>query len=219
MALGLLIAISAAGASSVDVDFDTLRRWLVGGLVPVAAVAGQNMVRVLDLGLSVRGAAARLGVSVETVAELQRAGVLTPLPLPGATRFREADIAAYVRKLSSVPITDDLREEIWPSVETFAGTAVSDSPAIEWGKSQDTLERRQAAADARVESEFQQYLTEHYPSPQLTDVGDGLQQFNPNGALTSEQVADQRHAWHKRRQAAAEAKKYDVLHSHNPRGY
>ncbi len=218
--LGLLIAISAAGAASVDVDFATLRRWLVGGLVPVVVVAGQNMVRSVDVGTSLRTAAAELGVPVDSVVLLLQNGDLKPLPLPGATRLRQADVEAWVRKLTSLPMTDELRESIWPSVETFTGTgAVSDSPIIGWGAATDVQERRQAAADALVEAEFQQHLSEHFPQPKLTDAGEGLQQFDPNGALTPKQEADQRHAWHKRRQAAAEAEKYDRLHSHNPRGY
>jgi len=208
---GLLIPISAGGSSAVDVDFDRLRRWLVDGLVPVVVVAGQNMVRAIDCGLSLRAAASVLGVPVETVAELLRAGALKPLPLPGgATRLRQADVEAWVRKLTSVGMTDALREAVWPSVEEYTADSSGLYPMPNPMASYEHRVALDNAAAARVEREFQTWLRENFPQPIVTAVEDGVDQVDMSvDVLSPQQIADQRHAWHKRRREAAEAERYD----------
>lgn len=213
---GLLVPVTAAGAAAADVNFDRLRQWLVDGAIPVIRVADVLHCRAVDLGISVRRAASELGLPIEIVVSLLGAGDLKPLPLRGDTRLNAADLGAYVRKLAPLPMTDELGEEVWPSVEEYHGTLTTDPHSIAaWGEGQAAAQRRSEAAAAQVETEFQQYLRDHFPHPIVTTDTNGLEEVDMNGWPTPEEIAVQRAAWHQRRRDAAEAERY-ARHS---RGY
>ncbi|MHB8488460.1 MAG: hypothetical protein ACYDCS_04090 [Candidatus Dormibacteria bacterium] len=212
----LLIPISASGAADADVDFDLLRRWLTDGLIPVVRIEGVLHVRVIDLGLSPRMTSAYMGLPLASVASLIEAGILKPLPLPGAARLRKADVDAHVTALKPLPLTSELREEIWPSVETFVSTAVDDSPASGWGKAMDALDRHDTVAAARVDAEFEEWFDRQFPKPKVVADADGLERFEPvEGAPTPEQKADLRRDFHKRHHAQEEQRRSE-RYSRNP---
>jgi hypothetical protein len=213
---GLLIAISAAGAASVDVRFDTLRRWLVDGLVPVVVVAGQNMVRSIDVGISLQTAASELGAPVDSVVLLLQSGDLKPLPLPGATRLRKADIEAFARKLTPLPMTDELRESIWPSVDEFVGLATEPGILDGWADGMRHAAARDEAAVRKLREEFGATLP---PASALLSNADGDQIFDPSGYRSPEETENLWQAFLARKRAREEQAEFDRLHSHNPRGY
>jgi hypothetical protein len=147
-----------------------------------------------------------MGLPLASVTSLVEAGILKPLPLPGVTRLRKADIDAYVRKLTSLPMTDDLRVEVWPSVEEYRGDATEPGILDGWTEGRRHTEARDTAAARAVEREFQESIS-HLPKPKITVDESGVEQVDMAGVPSDEEVAVLRQAFGERRRRAKEAER------------